>query len=95
MSVLEMISIILVVAFWCFFIFHRFYDTYMRLSTATPDEYLDVIADHVESQGLALLTLYYMYMPLIMDDTPFGPYWKKFSVRNQELHVLPYEENDE
>ena len=99
MSIREMIQIIPAIALCCYLIFIEPYLLCKTLPEVTPDEYLRVILHFVVFHTFAISGLCFLIWPFIMDEdvthVPLvRPYWEKFSVRNQELHILPYEDND-
>ena len=96
MSIREMIHIILVIAFCCYVIFINPYLLCQNLPKATPDKYLSVILHFVVFQIFASLGFRFLIWPIVRDYdvTLVRPYWKKFSVRNRELHILPYKDNE-
>ena len=94
MSILEMIHIILVIPFLFFCLFGAPIILCTRLPTLPVEEYRMEIEDCLEMHVLGLLGYIFAFLPFAMEETLVGSYWKKFSVRNQELHLLPYEDND-
>ena len=68
---------------------------YYRQSTATPD--YDFFNDSLQcalAQSIALSVYFFIFLPHFMRNTRLGDYYAKFCVRNQELHILPFEGND-